>query len=80
MFSIFAAAASVVADVSGAVLAQSVPVVGSLVVEGAKTVGTAVGSAVTSAGGSCFASEIASGAVRTAIHGAAIEAADEFSD
>lgn len=80
MFSILAAVASVAADVSGTVLAQSVPVVGSLVVEGAKAVGTAVGSAVTSAGGSCFAGEIASGAVRTAVHGAAIETADEFYD
>lgn len=80
MFGIFSAVASVAAEVSGAVLAQSVPVVGSLVVEGAKAVGTAVSSAVTGAGGSALAGEIASNTARTAIHGATIEAANEFSD
>ena len=80
MFSVFAAVASVAAEVSGAVLSSSVPVVGSLVVEGAKTVGSAVGAAVTSAGGSSLVGEIASNAARTAIHGATMEAAGELSD
>ena len=77
---VVSAVAEAAASVSGAVLSHSVPVLGPAIVEGAKTIGTAVGSAVTGAGGSSIAGGIAANTTRTAIHGASIEAISDFSD
>ena len=68
MFEVLAAVAGLAAEVSGAALSATVPVVGAVIVEGASAVGSAV------------AGSIASGAARTAIHGASIEIASELAD